>query len=193
MNVDTLKEQILQNDALFYPAIAVIILTALITYFFIIRTLQKRKEQRQKYERQARQQRFQQAIDEDAKAREAKQNALREELLRMNEDAFKRYKKQRGYTYQHYLDVAFNKDDDPEHLFLYHIEEQRKLDHFLSLQSRLQSHEITSMDEKELREIERKYPYGITFELKDAPTDIDRIKNDIGQRAADELKRRGKL
>lgn len=192
MNIQTYIDQIKQDEQSLYILAAVVIVISIINYIFILRKLRQRAQERLEREKAQRVALFQQSIAEDAQIRENEKLALREELLGMDEEAFRRYKKQRGYTYQHYLDVAFNKDDDPEHRFLYEIEERRKLHHFLDLQKRLETAVETFSDEA-LLDIEHKYPYGITFTMKENPTETDILKNSIGEHAAAELRKRGKL
>lgn len=179
------------NDPLIYAPASIVAASLLL--LFTVARLRRRAESIKEEEKASRLEKFQEAIAEDAKARAAEKELLRSQLLQMSEEAFKRYQKQRGYTYQHYLDVAFNKDDDPEHLFLYEIEERRKLHHFLALKEELSDESIHQVSDETLQEIERKYPYGITFRLKKEPTDIDILKNEIGEAAAAELRRRGVL
>ena len=95
------------------------IMAALLFIVYIINRLRKRAKIIQAKEKADRIAKFQNAITDEKKARADEQIALKEELLHMSKDAFKRYTKQQGYTYQDYLDTAFGKSDDPEHRFLF--------------------------------------------------------------------------
>lgn len=181
----------ISDNSLIFTAAGII--AVLILIIFLISRLRKRSKRVHAQEKVKRIEKFKDAIADDEKARVDEQAALREKLLQMSKKAFKHYTKQRGYTYQEYLDVAFGRNKKPANLFFFEIEEQRKLNHFNVTKAKLSDETIQQVSDEELQSIERKYPYGTALQLTENPTAIDILKHEIGEAAAAELKRRGLL
>ncbi len=190
MNFETLKNTIMNDPVLLNSAIAFILVYAVINYIFLMKKLRKRNAEREAQAKADRIDKYKQEIQSQAAEQVAEQKRLEDSLLTMDEEAFNRYLRQEGYDQRIHLDVSFGKNDNPKFAMFHRIKSQRELRQYEQLLTKLQSDQITQMNDDQLYSIEQKCPHGNRFQLKDNPSELDRLKSRIGELAASELKRR---